>query len=176
MTQPHTIPIQVWAIGVGALLGILTVGASFNGFGPLPPPAGSVTLDGIAVNFTYNTGAPHLFGNLEQESCRDCPQSFAGGENDSNLRLFWFEFNSSYHALITLNVTSLVPFQAWAGLCFAPGPCHVTTTFSNAGDPWTLIPHEGRPWGVNLLVPDPAPSIPTGVWIYFNVTVDVVPA
>jgi len=172
MSHPHRFLHQVGPILGGVLIAVLIVLGYIGVEVRSSPPAGSVTLDGIEVNLTYEPGSAHIFGKTEQNTCHDCPLILSGGENDSALELFWFQVPTNYTAIVTMSISSAVPFQAVYGWCFAPGPCNVTTNFSTVGDPWTLGEDQGRPWLVDLLVPNPAPNLPNGFWIYFNATVN----
>lgn len=160
------------AAGVGIVVAIVLVGLVTGGFQPpRVGPAGSILFDGIAVNLTYNATATHIFGPSQQQTCRTCPSNLSGGETIQYLQLFDFSVPVNFTAVMSFNVTSVVPFQAVN--CMYPGPCGTTTHYSTLPNSTTIGGGEGRLFLISLSVPNPAPKLPTGFWIYFNVTVYV---
>ena len=153
---------------VGTLVGIVLVTASFAVYGPPARPAGRVTLDGVEVAFAYNASASHIFGRDHQQSCGGCPLILPGGVTYP-IRLFSFAVPSNFSVRLIFNVTAVVPFQVVTYGC--PGSlCELTKNFSSVGGFDTISADETRGFLLNLPIADPAPTIPGGYWIYFNVT------
>ncbi len=133
------------------------------------PDHGAAVLSAVWVHIQYASGSSMPYGFSQQNSCLQCPISYAGGSRPLvGVWAAWAPLNAS-DAYFNLTIDSPITFvsESCAGLTQNQPvhSCWVRNLIIPGGD-WEGI-------GVTLIVPDPA-SIPGGFQIYVNVTADVV--
>jgi hypothetical protein len=169
----------IWltAVSVGVSIGLVLVAISFSpGTTPLgsPPQSsgspGNVTIIGVRTNITYARGSNETFEEGQNDCTMRCPRVLAGGYNWTFVVFTFVVGSGGKGTLISLNITSPLPFEAVN--CFPPGPCGLTTTYrvANFSSEWG---EPGLSQEIKLVVSDPAPNYPNGFWIYCNATANL---
>jgi hypothetical protein len=137
---------------------------------------GSVTLDGALLNVDYAPYSPQPFGPTQNQTCGHCPQTYTGGEQVTVVVL-WMNLTFPAVVYYNLTITSPIPFHEFS--CSGSLPCPLTNNWTERNSIWTNGGPVGGVGGVSypveLVVPNPAPSISGGFWILTVLQVNVVP-
>jgi hypothetical protein len=174
------------ATGILGGIVVLAVVVIANG-GPLflskAPSPGTVTLDGVQVDYFYLNGTPQIFGPNQQEVCSLCPLTLTGGTTFTIGTLLVQYFPGGNATTYWLNVTSPIPFEEWscswtgarpAG--WPPTGCPFTTDWNQGA--FTVEVESGTAsttYPLTLSIPNPAPSLPGGFDVQMVFAVEMVP-
>jgi hypothetical protein len=149
------------------------------------PNPGTVTLDGVQIDYFYLGGTPPIFGPNQQQSCANCPLVLTGGTVFTMGLVLVQVFPTDSTTLFWFNASSLIPFEewecSWSGTTRPAGwpaqGCPFTTQWnqvpttvytSGGGSLWISYP-------LTLSIPDPAPDLPGGFDVQMVFTVLSVP-
>lgn len=167
---------------IGVVVAVLLVAIPLVPGGSLHVPgisAGTLAFEGVNLSIAYSGGSPGILGPTHQNSCLqqspytdspDCPANLTGG---SSYTFSIFEVYAPVNvSSLWVNMTIVSPLPIDAAICrFGPPPLYAPTNSVNAT---VWVPGgEGCAWYVMIALPDPAPTIPGGLWLQGNMTVHV---
>ncbi len=181
MPRRHGLGIAVTCGVVGALIGALvTVGGL--GWRPTAQP-GTVAFDGIDLTIVYTGIWPGLYGPTHQNGCvepqlaflpsgdrPDCPAHLTGGQQYGFGVFMMGAPTKVSEVFVNVSIDSPIPiFGYFCGYSDPPPSPALSWNLSEG-----LPTGAGCGLGVLLTVPDPAPSVPGGLWFQASMTVHVV--
>ncbi len=150
----------------------LNGGSLFTAKSPAP---GQVELEGIVAHFSYPAGSWPVFGAQEVYPA-PFPIRISGGSTVAFPNVTWTHNVPNETLYVNWSISSPVPTTYGCIPTQDPG-CQAATAWGNGVEQPCGT---GRfvTWDLAIVVPDPAPSLPSGVWsidIMVNVTASTCP-
>jgi hypothetical protein len=167
---PNEIPRAIASVLLGIAIAIALLW-TIHGL-PAPPSPGTVAFDGINLTIDYTGASPAIFGPVHQNACLqpsqgtilarpNCPTTLSGGK-EYGFEIYWvIAPDNVSDVFVNLSLYSSVPFSSV--VCIGDGsPPPMNYSYSES---LALPTGQGCAWGVTIFTPNPAPEVPSGLWM-----------